>query len=88
MSCGSVYLTMRFPGIELFAGNKEHLLWFEDYNEMFELVDFYVKNDKERRKIGDNAQALARSKHTTVHRFQNMIDILEGKTEKFYGFLE
>jgi len=88
MSCGSVYVTKRFSGIESLAANKKHLLWFEDYNEMLELADFYVKNDKERRKIGDNAQALARSKHTTAHRFRNMVDILEGKTEKFYGFLE
>jgi hypothetical protein len=88
MSCGSVYLTKKFPGIELFARNREHLLWFEDDREMFELVDYYVKRDNERRQIGENAQKLAQAKHTTACRFQNMIDILEGRTEKFYGFLE
>lgn len=88
MGCGCVYLTQKFPGIELFAKNKEHLLWFQDYKEMFELVDYYLKNERERRRIGENAQELAQAKHTTACRFQNMIDILEGKTEKFYGFLE
>ncbi len=88
MGCGSVYLTPKFSGIELMARNKEHLLWFKDYPEMFELVEYYLKNDTQRRKIGENAQRLAQAKHTTVHRVKNMIDILEERTEKFYGFLD
>ncbi|MFH1782719.1 MAG: glycosyltransferase [Candidatus Omnitrophota bacterium] len=88
MGCGSVYLTKRFSGIERFARNKEHILWFESELEMFDLIDYYLKHDKEREEIGKNAQCLAEEKHTTAHRVQNMIDIAEGKTDKFYGFLD
>jgi hypothetical protein len=88
MGCGAVYLTRKFPGIERFVRNKEHVLWFDTDEEMADLVEFYIKNDAERRKIGVNAQKLAEDKHTCVHRVQNMIDILEGKTERFYGFLK
>ena len=87
MGCGSVYLTKKFPGIDKFVRNKEHVLWFDTDEEMLDLVDFYIKNDAARRKIGENAQKLAQEKHTCVHRVRNMIDIAEGKTEDFYGFL-
>jgi hypothetical protein len=87
MGCGSVYLTKKFPGIEKFVRNKEHVLWFDSDEEMLELVDYYLKNDPERRKIGVNAQKLAEAKHTCVHRVRNMLDILEGRTEQFNGFL-
>jgi len=88
LGCGSIYLTKKFQGIEHFAKNKEHLLWFENEDEMMELIDYYLSHDRERRRIGENAQRLAESKHTCTHRLQNMLDIAEGKTEKFYGFLE
>lgn len=88
MSCQRAYLTNKFPGIERFFENKKHLLWFEDYSEVMSIADYYLKHDDERNRIAENAAKIAHSKHTYKERLKNIFDIVEGKTDKFYGFLE
>ncbi|QTA79479.1 SAM-dependent methyltransferase, type 11 [Desulfonema limicola] len=88
MGCGAFYLCEWFPGIEKLAQNHEHLVWFKTEKELFDLISYYLEHKQEREKIRENAQILAHSKHTYINRIKNMIDIIEGKTEKFYGFLE
>lgn len=87
LGCGACYLTKKFDGIELLARNKEHILWFESEVELYDIVDFYLSHDKERNEIRQNAQRLAHDRHTCINRLRNMLDIVEGKTEEFYGFL-
>lgn len=87
LGCGAFYLCEWFPGIEKLVKNRKHVVWFKTENELFELIDYYLRNPKEREKIGKNAQKLAHSKHAYTARIQNMIDIIDGKTEEFYGFL-
>ena len=88
MSCQRAYLTNKFPGIERLFKNKEHLLWFENYSEVMDIVDYYLKHDSERNKIAENGARIAHAKHTYKERLKNIFDIVEGKTDKFYGFLE
>lgn len=87
LGCGACYLTKKFEGIELLARNKEHILWFESEEELYDIIDFYLSHDKERNEIRQNAQSLAHDKHTCINRVRNILDIVEGKTESFYGFL-
>ena len=86
IGCGAFYLCEWFPGIEELAKNHSHLVWFKTEEELFRQIDYYLKHDKERELIQKNAQELAHSKHTYVHRIQNMFDIIDGKTNDFYGF--
>lgn len=88
LGCGAVYLTAKFPGIERLVRNKEHVLWYESFDEMMDIARYYLQHDDERKKIGQNAAKLAREKHTYAHRLQNIFDIVEGKTNEFYGFLD
>jgi len=47
-------------------------------------------SDKKIRSLKDLetlSQKLALEKHTYEHRLKNILDIVEGKTEDFYGFL-
>ena len=88
MSCGAFYLCQWFPGIEKLVENNKHLVWFKTEKEFFKLYDYYLKHDKEREIIRGNAEKLIHSKHTYLHRIQNMLDIIDGKTDKFYGFVE
>jgi len=88
LGCGLFYLCQWFPGIEKLAKNHEHIVWFKNENELFELIDYYIAHEKKREEIGENAQELANSKHTYVHRIQNMLDIIDAKTDGFDGFLE
>lgn len=88
LGCGAFYLCQYFPGLERLAENHKHLVWFKTEKELFELIDYYLSNDDEREKIRKNAEDLAHSKHTYVHRIQNILDIIDGKTKEFYGFLK
>jgi predicted SAM-dependent methyltransferase len=88
MSCQRAYLTNKFPGIERLFRNKEHLLWFENYSEVMDIVDYYLKHDSERNRIAENAARIAHAKHTYKERLKNIFDIVEGRTDNFYGFLE
>ncbi len=87
LGCGACYVTKKFKGIELLAENKKHLLHFETKEEMLDLMDYYLSHDSEREKIRDAASKLALAKHTNEYRMRNILDIMEGKTESFYGFL-
>ncbi len=88
MSCQRAYLTNKFPGIERLFKNKEHLLWFENYSEVMDIADYYLKHDSERNRIAENAARITHAKHTYKERLKNIFDVIEGKTDKFYGFLE
>jgi len=85
--CGSVHLTSYFKGIEKLVENEKHVLWFKNENELYSLIDKYIDNKKERFKIKKNALDLFHMKHIYVNRIQNMLDIINGKTTEFYGFL-
>ena len=87
LGCGAFYMCEYFPGIEKLANNREHLVWFEDKKELYYLIDHYLKKEAKREKIRKSAQFLAHSKHTYTARIQNMLDIIECKTDRFNGFL-
>jgi len=88
LGCGTLYLCEWFPGIEKLVKNQKHLVWFKTEKDLYDLIDYYLVNDEERQEVGKNAQNLSHSKHTYTARITNMIDIIDGKTNEFYGFLE
>ncbi len=88
LACGACYVCQWFPGIEKLAENHKHLVWFKEEKELFEQLDYYLKNDKARETIRRNAQAWAYGAHTHLHRVENILDIIDEKTKNFYGFLE
>jgi hypothetical protein len=87
LGCGACYVTKKFKGIELLAENKKHILWFDTKDELFEILGYYIKHDSEREKIRNTASKLALERHTYECRMRNIMDIMEGKTKDFYGFL-
>jgi len=87
LGCGACYICQWFPGIEKLAENHKDLVWFKTEKELFRLIDYYLKHDEERQMIRKNAQQLAHTRHTYACRIQNMLDIVHGKADKFYGFL-
>jgi hypothetical protein len=86
--CGAFYLCEWFPGIEKLVENHRHAVWFKTEKELFELIDYYLEHNEKREQIRRNAQLLAHSNHTYRGRIQNMMDIIDGKTNQFHGFLE
>ncbi len=76
MACG-FHLTHYFKGIEDFFVNKKHLVWFKSYDEMVELIDYYLKNDSERKLIFANGRKEVCAKHTYKNRAIEMYKILK-----------
>ena len=88
LSCGSCYVCQWFPGIERLARNHEHLVWWKDERELYEVLDYYLAHDEERERIGRNAQVFACDKHTHIKRIQNIFDFMEDENVGFQGFID
>jgi len=50
---GSFVITRKYPGIERFFVNGQHLVWFEDNDEGLRLLQKYLDDPAERRRIGE-----------------------------------
>lgn len=88
LSSGGFALVYKFPGIEKLFRNHEHLVWFSTIEEMDNLIKHYINDDIQREKIANNGLILYKEKHTALKRVENMYNIMECKTRKFYGFLD
>lgn len=78
MACGSFLLTNKIKGNgfdELFTDRKD-LVVYKNNKEMLELIEYYLKNEEERKKIADNGYQLMINKHTYSHRAQSMLDYI------------
>ncbi|MCL2063153.1 MAG: glycosyltransferase [Candidatus Cloacimonetes bacterium] len=69
-------LTDYRPQISHFFATKENMVWFDDVDEIPDILDFYLKNDLSRKKIAENSYQIVIKKHTYQHRINEMIDIL------------
>jgi len=87
LGCGAVNLTYRFPGMERLVNEGEHVVSFKEDEELFSKVDHYLKHDNELEQIRINGKKLADEKHTYLKRLDNMLRIVDGKSEGFEGFL-
>ena len=50
---GTFVLAKRFPDCELLYRDGEHLKYFDELNEFFELADWYLAHDEKRQQIAD-----------------------------------
>lgn len=88
LAAGGFAFSLYYPEMELQFENKKHLVWFNSEQEAKELATYYLNKPKERAKIARAGANLFWEKHTAEHRIKNMIDIMEGRTEKYYGYLK
>ncbi|MFX1444110.1 MAG: glycosyltransferase [Promethearchaeota archaeon] len=88
MASGCVFITNYFKGLERLAENEKHLLWFNNDDELLYLLNKYINNEDLCNQIKRNAVKLIKENHNYVIRIQNMLDIIDGKTEDFYGFIK
>jgi glycosyltransferase involved in cell wall biosynthesis len=59
LSCGAFVLARRFPDCDLLFEDGKHLRYFDKIEEFFELADWYLKNERERKRISDAGMARA-----------------------------
>lgn len=86
-SSGCCFLTNYFKGLEKIAKNEKHLLWYNNKDDLIILLNKYINNKSLREEIKKNAENLGREKHNYINRITNMLDIINGKTKDFYGFI-
>jgi len=76
MACG-FYLCHEFAGIgEIFEKGK-HLEWFNDYDEMKFLIDYYLKNENKRKIIFQTGRQQVLRYHTYSYRAIEMYSIFK-----------
>ncbi|MDO8603483.1 MAG: glycosyltransferase [Candidatus Omnitrophota bacterium] len=78
MACGALLLTNKIKGNgfdELFTDKKD-LVAYKNNKEMLELIEHYLKNEKERYRIADNGYQLVIKKHAYFHRVQSMLNYI------------
>ena len=82
MACGAMLLMKRLRDNS--AENtgfidRKHLVMFDGPRDLFRLIDYYLKNDKEREEIAENGYQLTIAKHTYVHRLKEMVSIIRDR---------
>ena len=76
MSCGAMLLVNRIKdgsAQDLGYRDKESLVFYDTPDELFKLIDYYVKNDVEREKIADAGFKLTVSEHTYKNRLNEIL---------------
>ncbi|MCJ7617468.1 MAG: glycosyltransferase [Desulfobacterales bacterium] len=53
LACGTFVMAKRFEGCNLLYKDNEHLRYFDTAEEFFELLDWYLNHESERKKIAD-----------------------------------
>ncbi len=88
LSGGCCFITNYFKGLERLVENEKHLIWYNNKKELKSYIEKFLFNKTLREEIKNNAEKLAKEKHNYIFRMNNMLDIINGKTEDFYGFIK
>ena len=82
MSCGAMLLMKRLRDDSAERTgfiDKKHLVIFDGPEDLFRLIDYYLKNEKERKQIAENGYNIITEKHTYKHRLAEMVDIVKSR---------
>ncbi len=77
LGCGGFFMTAYVPGLEVEFTNHEHLVWWKTFQELYELIDYYLPREADRRAIALNGYRLAHARDTYDHRVAKMTAVLE-----------
>ena len=82
MSCGAMLLMKRLrddSAERMGFVDKRHLVIFDGPEDLFDLIDHYLKNEDERKEIAENGYKFITEGHTYKHRLAEMVDIIKAK---------
>jgi len=77
LSCGTFVLAKRVPDTDLLFKDGVHLKYFDTVDEFFELAEWYLKHDEERKKIADAGMHYAHAEFNCVKTAQYVLDMIE-----------
>ena len=71
-------MTAYVPGLELKFRNHYDLVWWTDFDELRELIGYYLPRESERRAIALNGYRKVHTEDTYDHRIAKMAEVLKG----------
>lgn len=80
MSCGSLLITNRLPiesGLEDIFEDGKHLVLYDNEQDLLEKIDYYLHHDTEREDIAYKGHKEVISKHTYVHRVEQIFKYIK-----------
>lgn len=80
LSCGTFTLAKRVPDTELLFKNGVHLRYFDTAEEFFELADWFLKHEEERKKIADAGMQHVYAEFNCQKIAKYMLDAIETGT--------
>ena len=83
MGAGALVITHRIVnnGFEELFKENEHLVVFDDFDEMIEKINYYLENKEERERIARNGFEYVKSYHTYRERLIKIFEIIGFKLE-------
>ena len=82
MACGAMLLMKRLrddSAEKMGFMDREHLVIFDGPEDLFSLIDYYLKNEEERKQIAENGYRLITEQHTYKHRLAEMMNIVKSR---------
>ena len=77
MACGTFFMTQYIDGIEDCFTKGENIEWFENINEMEELIEFYLKNEEKRQEIAKKGQEFILKYFDAKPLVKNILEVLK-----------
>lgn len=77
IACGSLTLAKRVPDTDLLFRDGEHVRYFDTCSEFFELADYYLSHDAERRAIAAAGMARAHREFNCTVMARHVLDLVE-----------
>ncbi len=77
LACGTMVLAKRVPDSELLFKDGVHLKYFETIDEFFELADYYLQHEEQRKKIADAGMHYCHEQFNSVRIAGYILDLVE-----------
>lgn len=76
MGCGAFMITSHFPDIETLFEKEKHLEWFTNFDELKNLIDYYLDDETEREIIAEEGHQFILENHRWKNRFELIVKTL------------
>lgn len=80
LACGTLVIAKRFDGCELLYKDNIHLRYFDTIEEFFELADYYLSHEDERKKIADAGMKHVHTEFNSVKIAGYILELIEEGT--------
>jgi len=83
LSCGTFLLTDRTEELEKFGYiDKQHLVMFNDLNDLKEKIYYYLEHEEEREKIAQQGMEFVRTNYTNEKMVRRLLEIIQNELAK------